>query len=211
MPNSVTARPTSAPPGAVSKALTDYFASFAQYWLWSSLAWMEIKLRYKRSTLGPFWITISTGISIATIGPIYAELMGTALNHFFPYLATSLILWGFISESLKDSCLAFISSEGYLKDTKLPFVMFIIKDVYKNAILTAHNFIIIAVVMFFFPTDVNIPLVVLAWLVITLNLMWMGLVLAIVCTRYRDVTQIVTSLITVALFITPIMWQADRW
>lgn len=193
-----------------AKALADYLATFERFWLWTTLAWFEIKIRYKRSVLGPFWITLSTGIAIATIGPVYARLMGSKIDSFFPYLATSIILWGFISESLKDNCNALIGAEGYLKDMKLPFVMFIIKEIYKNTLLTIHSFIIILVLMFFFTFKMNIPLFLLCWIVVALNVFWIGLVLALVCARFRDVTQIVTSLIQVAFFLTPIMWEAKN-
>lgn len=194
-----------------SLALSDYHASFARFWLWSSLAWFEIKIKYKRSVLGPFWITLSTGIAIATIGPIYARLMGSELNSFFPYLATSIILWGFISENIKDNCNALIGAEGFLKDMKLPFVMFIVKEIYKNVILTIHNFAIIGVLMFIYPFKMNIPLFLLCWVVIILNIFWIGVVFSILCARFRDVTQIVTSIVQVAFFLTPIMWEYDRF
>jgi len=194
-----------------SKAISDYYASFARYWLWSTIAWFDIKVRYKRSVLGPFWITLSTGIAIATIGPIYARLMGSPINDFFPYLATSIILWGFISESIKDNCIAFIGAEDSLKAMKLPFVMFIVKEIYKNSILVVHNFAIIGVLMFFFTFKMNIPLFLLCWVVIILNIFWISIAVAVLCARFRDVTQIVTSIVQVAFFLTPIMWEYDRF
>jgi ABC-type polysaccharide/polyol phosphate export permease len=191
----------------ISKAIKDYVDSFKRYELWMSLAWFEVKVQYKRSVLGPFWITLSTGIAIATIGPIYAKLMGGKTDNYFAYLATSIILWNFIAGVVTTTDIALISAEGLLKDAKLPFVMFIVKEIFRNLITLAHSAVIIVVLMFFFSFNINLPLFLISLVVVVLNLFWIGLFLAIFCTRYRDIAQIVTSLVQVAFFVTPVMWQ----
>jgi lipopolysaccharide transport system permease protein len=199
-------RPQTISPSIV-KALDDYRETFRRHELWMSLAWFEIKVQYKRSVLGPFWITLSTGIAIATIGPIYSRLMGGRTDNYFAYLATSIILWNFIAGVINTADVALISAEGLLKDAKLPFVMFIVKEIFKNLITLAHSAVIIVILMFFFSFNINLPLFFVSLVVVVLNLFWVGLFLAIFCTRYRDIAQIVTSLVQVAFFVTPVMWQ----
>lgn len=194
---------------AVLKAAQDYVVSAERWLLWTSLAWFEIKVKYRRSVLGPFWITLSTGISIATIGPIYAKLMGSELDNYFAYLATSIVLWNFIAATIGDSCSSFIAAEGMLKDMKLPFVLFVFKDMYRNLLLLAHNSIILVVLMFFFKFSVNIPLLLVTFALVVINLFWIAVILAIICARFRDIGQIVTSIVQVAFFVTPIMWKPE--
>jgi len=191
----------------MSKALEDYSAGFQRHVLWTSLAWFEIKVKYRRSVLGPFWITLSTAIAIATIGPIYARLMGSSMDDYFAYLATSIVLWNFLSAAINDNCSSFIAAEGMLKDVKLPLLLFILKDLYRNIILLLHNSVILLILMYFFTFIVNIPLFLLCFVIVVLNLFWVGVVLAIICTRFRDVGQIITSLVQVAFFLTPVMWK----
>jgi ABC-type polysaccharide/polyol phosphate export permease len=195
---------------AVAKAIADYRASIRSYPLWTLLAWLEIKVKYKRSFLGPLWITLSTGISIATIGPIYSKLMGASMTDYFAYLATSIVLWNFIAGVINDAGNALITSEGILKDTKMPFAMFIFKEIYRNLLLLAHNSVILLILMLFFPFNVNILLFAVSTVVICLNLFWVGLALAILCLRFRDIGQIVASIVQVAFFITPIMWSPQH-
>lgn len=192
---------------SISKALHDYIESIQRYELWMALAWFDIKVQYKRSVLGPFWLTLSTGIAIATIGPIYSKLMGASSTNYFAYLATSIILWNFIAGVVNTTDISLISAEGLLKDAKLPFVMFVIKEIYKNLLMLAHTSVIIVILMFFFTFNVNLPLFLVSLVVVVLNLFWVGLFLAVFCTRYRDIAQIVTSLVQVAFFVTPVMWQ----
>jgi ABC-type polysaccharide/polyol phosphate export permease len=46
----------------------------ANWQLWSMLGWNDIHQRYRRSALGPFWITISMAIFIVLLGFIYSKL-----------------------------------------------------------------------------------------------------------------------------------------
>jgi ABC-type polysaccharide/polyol phosphate export permease len=191
----------------ISRAWDDYVETFRRRALWMSLAWTDVRVTYKRSVLGPFWITLSTAIAIATIGPIYARLFGTKLDDYFAFLATSIILWNFIAGTINSTDVALIGAEGMLKDMKMPFTLFVVKEIYKNLILLAHTSVIIVVLYFFFTFHINLFLFLLSLVTVLLNLFWIGLFLAVFCARYRDIAQIITSLVQVAFFLTPIMWQ----
>src|SRR5476651_1306074 len=50
------------------------------------LGWQDIKQRYKRSKVGPFWLTISMGVMIATIGLVFGNLFSSPMADFLPFL-----------------------------------------------------------------------------------------------------------------------------
>ena len=86
--------------------------------IWWTLAWFDIVLRYRRSMLGPLWLTLSMAAMIGGMGPLYSSLFGTELSKFFPHLALGIIFWSFFSSMVTDSCNAFIGSSNYLsRDT----------------------------------------------------------------------------------------------
>ena len=51
----------------LSAAVRDIAQGIAAVPIWATLGWQEIRQRYRRSTLGPFWLTLSTGAMIAAI------------------------------------------------------------------------------------------------------------------------------------------------
>ena len=51
------------------------------------LAQADIRQRYRRSTLGPFWITISTGVMITCIGVLFSTLLKSPFKEFIPYVS----------------------------------------------------------------------------------------------------------------------------
>ena len=99
-------------------AWSDLVRGFLQHELWLQLGWQDIKQRYRRSMLGPLWITIATGVMAATLGLLYSVLFKVPVEKFLPHVTVGLIMWNFISGSIKEGSEIFIDNEGLIK--KLP-------------------------------------------------------------------------------------------
>jgi len=172
------------------------------------LGWQDVKQAYRRSSLGPFWITLGMSVQIATIGIVFGLIFRSDLAEFLPFLATSLIFWGLLSTVLSESTSAFVSSEALIKQLKIPFYVYIFRGVWKNLIVLGHNVVILPVVFLAMAQRFSweVVLVVPGLILFLTNLSWMATVLAIVSTRYRDVQQITSSFLTVAFYLTPVIW-----
>ena len=192
-------------------AVEDLKEGICDIYIWPMLGWLEIKQRYRRSVLGPFWLTISTGALIGGMGPLYGRLFGLDISTYFPYLAISFIVWTFIAGIINDACTAFISAEGYIKQIKVPLTVHILRMVWKNLIIFAHNLVIIFAVLLFWPpaVDWHVALIPLGVLAIAINGVWLGILLGLLCARFRDIPQIVNSLVLIAFFLTPVIWKAS--
>lgn len=179
--------------------------------VWGMLGWQEIRQRYRGSTLGPFWLTISTGAMIAGMGPLYGRLFNQDISSYFPYMAVSFVIWQLVAGLVNELCAAFISAESIIKQIKLPFSVYVLRLVWKNLIIFAHNFLIILVVLLIFPPSLQWSVVLLpvSLLLLAINAFWVGLLLGMLCARFRDIPQIVGSIVQIAFFLTPVMWHAD--
>lgn len=193
------------------RANEDIFDGLKRVHMWLFLAWQEIRARYKRSTIGPFWISLNMAIMVFTMGPLYSRLFRQDLNAYYVYLASSVVIWGLIQAIINESCMVFISAEGFIKQIKLPFSVFVYKSVWKNVIIFLHNFVVVLLVFLIFTPNFGwgVLLFPVGLLLVCLNGVWAGLVLGLICTRFRDIPQIVTSFMGVAFFITPVMWQVS--
>ena len=191
-------------------AATDFLEGISSIHLWPKLGWLEIRQRYRRSVLGPFWLTISMGALIGGMGPLYGRLFGLDISTYFPFLAVGFVVWQFLASIINDSCMAFISAEGYIKQMKLPFTVHVLRMVWRNVIIFAHNAVIVFLVIVFWPPAAtwHLLLIAPALLLLALNGIWIGVTLGLVCARFRDIPQIVVSLVQVAFFLTPIMWNS---
>jgi lipopolysaccharide transport system permease protein len=179
--------------------------------LWR-LAWAlgmaDIKLRYRGSVLGPFWLTLSTGIMIGAMGILYAGLFHVDIHSYLPYLAASQIFWTFLSLLVSEGCTCFTASEALVKGTRMPFTVHALRSVLRNTIVLAHNVVIIAVVFIVMHVSVTwyalwtLPALLL-WLVDGFAI---SLFLGAFCARFRDIPQIIASVMQIAFFLTPVMW-----
>ncbi|MDQ3185880.1 MAG: ABC transporter permease [Pseudomonadota bacterium] len=195
-----------------SLASEDVTSGLKSYKVWALLGWQDIKQRYRRSVLGPLWLTISTGIMIGMLGALYGQLFRMPLEVYLPFLATGIVIWALIASLLNESCSVFIAADSMIKQVRVPLTLHVCRMVCRNVIIFIHNLIVLVPVFFFYGKEIdltNLLLVPIAIGLIALNGVWAGLILGTFCTRFRDIPPTVTNLVQVIFFVTPIMWLPE--
>lgn len=190
-------------------AWRDFFEGVKLVPIWGLLGWHDIRQRYRRSVIGPFWLSISTAIMVGALGFVYSGLFNQDMSKYLPFVAVGLIVWGFISTVFNEATTVFVNSEGMLKQIRLPLTVHVCRMVWRNFIIFAHNAVIIVAVMIWAQTPMTWELILIpaALLIICFNGLNIGLLLGIFCTRFRDIVQLVASLTQLLFFVTPIMWS----
>jgi ABC-type polysaccharide/polyol phosphate export permease len=196
----------------IDMALRDLKASLLRFGLAWSLAWHDVVSRYRGSILGPFWITLSMGLMVAGIGLLNARLFHAPLHDFIPFVASGIVFFGVISGVVIEGCDTFVQASGMLSQTSLPMFTFIWRTVLRNLINLGHNVVIIVAVLVYFGfwRTLNLPVALLGLLMLIVNAAWVGMLVAIASARFRDIPQIVASVMQFALFMTPVWWQPAR-
>lgn len=192
-------------------AWRDLTTGLAQSWMWSALAIQDIRLRYRGSLLGPFWLTLSTVIMVAAMGVIYARLFRMEPSTYLPYLTVGLIIWQFISALFTEGCQTFIAGGSIIEQVPLPFSVHAYRVVFRNFLILAHNAILIPIglLLFRIPIDWRVLEVVPAILVYLINGVWISIFFGMISARFRDIPPIVASLLQVLFFATPIIWSLE--
>jgi len=199
------------PSRSLPRALADLTGGWEQRELWGHLGWQDIKQRYRRSILGPIWITISMAVTAIALGILYAGLFGNDLSVQLPYILTGFIIWAFISGCILEGAEVFIANEGLMKHLPAPLSVHVYRLVWRQTLLFAHNMIVYLVMLLIFPqhlhwTDLSaIP----AFGLLALNGAWVALLFGIITTRFRDLTPITQSIVQLMFFLTPIVWIYD--
>ena len=176
-----------------------------------ALGMSDIRLRYRGSALGPFWLTLSTAVMIGGMGFLFADLFHTDVHSYLPYLATSIILWNYLSTLVSEGCACFTQSESLIKGTRMPFTVHALRSVIRNTIVFAHNAIVIVAVFAIMRVHVTWYALwaapgLLLWLIDGVAI---SLLCGAFCARFRDVPQIIASIMQIAFFVTPIMWNTS--
>lgn len=172
----------------------------------------EVKLRYRKSILGPLWLTISNAVYIIALGLLWSNLIGNSGGGFFKYFALSQLFWVWISSQISESCETYLRNERLVCQLTIPLQFYVIKDMLKNVFVFLHNIIIVVAICIIFPSD-DLRYVIDYIFVIPVALLFIysiSSIIAIACMRYRDLTPIITTGMQLAYFITPIVWMTDR-
>ena len=184
-------------------------AIFRYFNMWFMLGWYDIKQKYRRSLIGPFWTTISTGFMVGSIGLMFSTIFKSSVKEFLPYFAVGQIMWLLISAQLNDACIMFVQYQSVIKQISVPLAVHVLRKLWYNFILFLHNFLIIIAVLFIVGRGFSWEslYVIPALILILILLFLLSVILGIVCTRFRDVTQIVAVLLQLIYFFTPIFWM----
>lgn len=194
-------------------ALRDLTSSFQRIGLAWSLAWHDIASRYRGSVLGPFWITLSMALMVLGIGFLYASLFHLPVSQFLPYVALGIVFFGVMTGTINEGCDTFVQASGMLSQTSLPMFTFVWRTVLRNLINLAHHLVIVVAMLIFYGywRTANVPLAAVGIVLMLLNASWASMLAGIASARFRDIPQIVMSVMQFAIFMTPVFWLPDRF
>jgi lipopolysaccharide transport system permease protein len=179
----------------VNAAIVDLRSGISAWRLSRLLAWQDIKQRYRRSTLGPIWLTLSSGIQMLTMSFLSSFLFNSSIEKSLPFVCAGMLFWGMITQMINEGAMLFLSTSSYITQIKRPLTIFIVQVMWRNVIVAAHNavtYVIIAVIFVVVPGPSII------------------LVSAIVSARYRDVPVIIQNVINILFWFTPLMYFPEQ-
>ncbi|XSC47410.1 ABC transporter permease [Bradyrhizobium sp. RDT10] len=90
----------------------------------AALAWSDMRHRYVRSLLGPFWMSIQMAIMVAVLGSVIGHFSTASTVGRLPMLALSLTAWTFLNSVVLDATTALQNSASLIKDRALPPIIF---------------------------------------------------------------------------------------
>ena len=214
-------------------AFADIRRAVAQRELWGHLGWQDIKQRYRRSVIGPLWITISMAVTAAALGGLYSQLFGQPIGTFMPYVTVGFMIWYFISASVLEGTETFIANEGLIRFLPAPLMIYVFRTVWRQVLFFAHNVVVYVVVLAVFFPQIDEPyrmvtrgpgqpagilhpglswdalLAIPAFGLIVVNALWVVLLFGIIATRFRDIPPVVSSFMQLFFTMTPIIWTPD--
>ena len=192
--------------------LKDLRESVTLWRLWMHLGWEDVAKQYRRSFLGPVWISLNTAFFTITFGLIGAQLFKMPVEEYLPYFCVGQILFTYLTGQLVEGCQTFAAADAFLKQTPYPKFAFALRVVWRNLIMLAHNVPIILGVLAWSGQLGGIrPLGFgLALLAIVVSASLVVALLGAISARFRDVPMIIASLMQISFFVTPVMWRTTQ-
>lgn len=193
------------------RAIEDLLTGLARWRLAWALARGDIMHRYRGSVLGPLWLTISTAVMLAALGLLYAQLFRMDVAQYLPWLAVSLIVWNIIAQVVNEAALSLTAVDGVIRQMPLPYSVHALRVVLRNGVVAAHNLPLIAVIFAIFGIAPGwVALLALpGFLLIGVAAFSASILLGMVCARFRDIPPIVSSVMQLAFFVSPVIWKPE--
>jgi ABC-type polysaccharide/polyol phosphate export permease len=195
-----------------SQAFADIRSGFSDWRMWSRLGWLDNARRYRRTALGPLWTVLSLGIFVVVLGFVWSNLWKQDPKVYLPFLAAGMLAWLFFSALPFEGSATFTSAEMVIKQIPVSFTMLACAIVWRHLILFGQNLIIYVLVCLYaglWP-GWNLLLLIPCLVLLSLNGVWIVIVTGMSCARFRDIQQIIQSLMQLAMFVTPVFWAADN-
>ena len=182
------------------------------YHRWFYPAYISLKIRFIRTSLGPFWETITTAIFISFAGVLWSKIFNQDIKSFVPYLFTGMVIWKLYSGIINSGCAAYVENAAMIKSFKHDFVIYNLKNVTKDFLLFFCNLPLCIAVNYVLGQKINFQILLffVSLPIILLASVCLSYILSMICLRYRDFTYLIASLFQLVFFFTPIFFKPEQ-
>lgn len=186
-------------------------SDLAQFGYWSKLGYLDIVSRYRRTVLGPLWISMVNGFTIFAIGVVYGSLFRLPLAEYFPFIVTGYIFWLWISSTVLEMSSALVSYRYIVHNIPVHPVSVLVRVFVRNTIVLMHNVPIILIVLLYFGVFPGWEII---WLmpglfVASIFIFFGSGSIAFISARFHDFQLLTTAVVGVLFLVTPIIWSPD--
>lgn len=188
-------------------ALAEIWNGISRWEFWLTLAWTDIRGRYRRTLLGPFWSVLNSILFISILATVYSLLWRIDLGTFLPFVAAGYFVWIFFASCIGECCSIFHAYGETLKTMPLPPMAMLVRVIIRNLMVFSHNLLVFVVIALCLGMPLAyVPLALPGLAFVALTALGLGTALAFLCARFRDFEQIVQSLLQILFYISPILW-----
>jgi len=184
---------------------------FKNYDVWVELAFSQIRTRYARTVLGPIWELLGLVFLLIPLAILWSRLWDRPVADFFVYLFSGYSLFRYISTTIGDASQNFLTGYGALiKNVNINPLVCTLALCFRNFIFFCHILIFIFFLGFFFELQINFLLLLLYLVCLFITLLNVSTLVAFVCVRFRDLSNLIGLFMSLLFFFTPIIWDIDQ-
>lgn len=171
----------------------------------------ELKLKYKRTSLGYFWSLLNPVLQMAVLAAVFSHIVNKAVNDYTLYLFSGLLAWNFFSTTVQTSSKALLENENFIKKIYLPKIIFPLSKLCMRGIEFFFSLIALTLIGFVIGLKVKATVVLLPIAIILLCVFTLGisLIVAVATVYFRDVEYLVTVFMQLLYFATPVMYPVS--
>ena len=193
-------------------AAKDFIFSIKNYYSWSYLSYFDLKLKYRRTFLGPWWVVLGIAISATAMCFLWSTIFSLDWKSYLTYLFSGFIIWMWISQQIIDAPEVFSDAAQYIKAYPNNPLFYVFRHCFSSFLLFLHHIPLIILISLF--VNHKIDLIVLFSLPLGLLIVFINSILfssniGMLAARYRDIDPLIKSLMPPMLLLTPVLWKPE--
>lgn len=180
-------------------------------YLLSNLVSRDLKVRYKRSTLGFAWAMLNPLLTMLVLATVFSALFRFEVESYATYVLTGLLIWNFFSQGSTQAMTSVLNNAPILTKIYVPSSVFV-----ASAVASAFVNLLFALVPLLLVAVTNGVTPAFSWLLVFLPVLQtallalgVGFIVATLAVYYQDVVDIYQVLLNVYFYLTPIIYPAD--
>lgn len=191
-------------------ALADLDAGLRRKNVAVALAWEDIGDQHRRTALGPVWLLINY-LAFACTFIFVFQRGDTGAADYAAYVATGLLVWFFIMETLTHSVSLFVREENFIKGTTLPLSVYVLRLFMQSTIRAGYALVGCLSILALSGTGLSWAW---AWSLFGALLLLLVTPAAIVIFAFLgayvpDAQFVVSNLMRLGMFLTPVFWRYE--
>lgn len=191
---------------AARNAVADIGAALKLSRVWIALASEDLTDSHRRTMLGPVWPLLNYLLFAGTIILILGH--GDQSLNYTAYIASGVLVWLFVSETLSMSSTLFVREQSFIKGTVLPISIYVLRQTMLIAARSAYALVGAVGLIVFSGIEVTPALAstVPAILLLLVTAPAVAVLFGTAGVIFRDLQFIVGNATRLLMFITPIFW-----
>ena len=180
------------------------------FWIYS--AKINTYKRYRRSTLGPWWLTINLLVFILSVGLIWSTLWKIDLKVYLPFFLFGMVFWEIVSSTVNKSISIYKLNENILKTINIPKLNFNFQVSSIVCINFLHNtliFLPVGLIINILNSSYAILMLIPTLILFAINVFFLSVIISVSCVKFKDLDMILEHFMRIIFLITPIIWMPD--
>ncbi len=190
-----------------------HFGQTATHWrTWFLMGNQDVSMRYRRSIVGPFWISLSLAALVCGLALVYGQIFNQPFDEFLRYLSAGFLVWFLFAALINEGCNIVLDAEAQLRSVPISVPVLSARLVYRNWVVFLHNLLVVLTVLVLLrsPLEVTALWAIPGVFLVLLIGYFAAIVLGPVCARFRDVPQVVANVTQIAFFVSPVLWMPSQ-
>lgn len=176
--------------------------------LLNELITRDIKTKYRKSILGVFWTILNPLFMMIVLSVVFSNLFKFDIEYFPVYLLSGQLIFNFFSEATTNAMGAIIANGPLIKKVYVPKYMFVLSRIFSSSINLLASFTAMIFVMLAMRVELHytVLLAPIPLFFIVFFSLGVGLILAAVTVKFRDIMHLYSVFVTALMYLTPVIY-----